>query len=649
MAENEFVGTKVQATPNPQKEIGIDTNDTLINNIVQSAVNSIVDISALENFTTVSQSRNQIYSLIDSMSQDPILSSYLKTMAEDSVETNDSGQIVWCESSDDKVGKYVSYLIDSLNLDKYMYKWMHSLLKYGDLYVRLYKKSDYEDDDLFKDANEKSKALNETYTKIDDSYGRLTEEELKEFETPTLNEDVKVSVHSPNDHYAHYVEMVENPCEMFELTKFGKTMGYVQAPTLVNNYNQTMSNANLGYFRYKMQKKDVTVYSPTDFVHACLEDNSSRTPEEVNIFLTEEDYNSESNTKTYKVKRGQSLLSDVFKIWRETSLLENSVLLNRITKSAIIRMISVEVGDMPKEQIGAHLQSIKQLMEQKSALNTNESLNEYTNPGPIENNIYIPTHGGVGAITASSIGGDVDPKQLTDLEYFQNKLFGALGAPKQFFGLTDDAAGFSGGSSLAIISSRYGKSVKRLQNTMVQMITDLINLMLIDKGLVSYVNKFTIRMQTPITQEELDRRENKKNRIGVIQDIMGQLVDIPNPVIKLKILKSLLSDAIADPEVITLIQEQITELENETNEESDTNNNDTPIDSNNGEDEKPRVSRIGGDNSSNDLPLFGGDDNNDDTDMLGDEENDLGVGDEDSYLPTFDELGVSDSTDNGGF
>jgi hypothetical protein len=53
----------------------------------------------------------------------------------------------------------------------------------------------------------------------------------------------------------------------------------------------------------------------------------------------------------------------MFKTWRELSLLENSLLLNRITKSSIVRIISVEVGDMPKEQVGPHLMGIKGLIE----------------------------------------------------------------------------------------------------------------------------------------------------------------------------------------------------------------------------------------------------------------------------------------------
>lgn len=259
------------------------------------------------------------------------------------------------------------------------------------------------------------------------------------------------------------------------------------------------------------------------------------------------------------------------------SLLENSVLLNRITKSSIIRVIGVEVGDMPKEQIATTLQSVKSMVEQKSAINTGVSMTSYTDPGPIENNVFMATHGGVGSITTTQIGGDVDVKSLVDLEYFRDKFFAGLRVPKQYFGFTDDSTGFNGGSSLSIISSRYGKAIKRIQNALIQCITDAINIMLIDKGLTTYVNKFTLRMQQPITQEEVDRREAMSNKVRVVSDIVNTLSDISNPANKLKIQKSLISTVISDNEILQAIQDEIDSLEEEDNNNVEDSSNDVGI------------------------------------------------------------------------
>lgn len=97
-------------------------------------------------------------------------------------------------------------------------------------------------------------------------------------------------------------------------------------------------------------------------------------------------------------------------------MLENAILLNRITRSSVVRNIQVEVGDMPKSKVQATLRHVKELFEQKSSINSGSSMSEYTNPGPIENNIYTATHDGKGAITVTAVGGDVDVKNIADLD-----------------------------------------------------------------------------------------------------------------------------------------------------------------------------------------------------------------------------------------
>lgn len=514
----------------PQKQIGIDLDNNVINNIVDGIESSKFDVNALNAFTNVSRSRNEIYDTLDAMGEDSTIAAILETYAEDATETNDQGNIVWCESSDSEVAKFVTYLLNSLNIDKNIYKWTHSLCKYGDVYLRLYRESEYEESIFDKVKKQKGK----------------------------LNEELKINYYSKNDRYVHYLEQVDNPAQAFELTRFGKTAAYIKTSVEATRNQSTISSNNALLNRYSFNTNDIDLYPATEFVHGCLEDNSSRTPEEVELFVDGDD-----NPISYKVKRGQSLLYNTYKIWRQLSLLENSVLLNRVTQSSIVRVIGVEVGDMPKENVQPHMAQIKHLIEQKAALNVGNSMSEYTNPGPIVNNVYVPTRNNQGVISTQQIGGEVKIGELSDLGYYQDKFFGSMRVPKQYFGVTDDNAGFSGGQSLSIISSRYAKMIKRIQNTMLQMLTDAINLILIDTGNESYINNFTLKMLPPTTSEEVDRRENVTSKVSLVRDIMDIMSDIETPKTKLKILKSLLSDTITDSEVVGLIEEEIARLEAE--------------------------------------------------------------------------------------
>ena len=561
--DDELYGKKLNPVAPPQRNIGIDLDADFLYQLAGEGGSSHVDIAKIDAFSQVSQNREVIYQLLDTMAQDPTIASVLEVYAEDATETNDDGRIVWVESDDSDCAKYITYLLDTMGVDKYIYKWTYSLCKYGDLYLRLYRNSELEDG-LF---NEKENKENERKQKLREeveTYKELHEGTLpSKEELQQMNEDVIVKIFSKDDKYSHYVEAAPNPAEIFELTKFGKSYAYIKAPTI--NTSTKKDNLMSSHYLYSFQRKDVEVFEATEYVHASLEDDSSRNPEEVEIFMDEN-----GKPLKYSVRRGQSLLYNSFKIWRQMMLLENTLLLNRLTKSSIVRIIGVEVGDMPKENIGKHLMGIKQLVEQKSAINEGTSMEEYTNPGPMENNIYVPTYNGIGSISTQQVGGDVDVKGLADIDYFQNKLFGALRTPKQFLGVTDDNTGFNGGTSLSIISSRYAKMVKRIQSTMIQLLTDAVNLMLIDKGLEGkYLNKFSLHMVPPTTQEEIDRRDNLSNKVGIARDIMDLTADIEDTSSRLKILKSLMSGIITDPDILEIIQEEI-ELQEELSQSTDT-------------------------------------------------------------------------------
>lgn len=603
-------------------EIGIDTNRNFMDNLITSAQIGTLDISSIDALSRSAQTREQAYQLIDNMAQDSIISAVLETYAEDAVQTNDKGQVMWVESNDTKVLDYTSWLLDSLNVDKHLYQWAYCLVTYGDVYLRLFRKSDVEEDKLFKDYSRTSKLNESIIVKKDEP----------------LTEEVKLRIYSSSDKYIPFIQMVDNPGEMFDLNKFGKTQGFIKASTrVIQQQNDDMFNY---LTRYKMKQSDVEIFDAMSFVHGCMETTSQRQPETVDIYLDsmstkdDEHNTTDSMTSSYSVKRGQSLLYNSFRNWRQLTLLEMSALLNRITKSAVTRVITVDVGDMPREQVPGFMQRLKDKMEQKTALNVGSGMSEYTNPAPIENTIYVPIHGTQGQINATTIGGDFDPKSLVDIEYFRDKVFGNLKVPKQFFGFTADGAGFNGGSSLTILSSRYGKSIKNIQNILCQMMTDVINLFLIDRGLDSYVNKFRIRMEAPITQEEIDKRADKDTRIRYINDLMGQFADIDDKAVKLTIFKSLLGDTIGNPEVISYLQDYIDELiavKNKAKETkpSESKNGDTAIDTESTEASDdmnlPSLEAMQKEEAKEALVET--------AELIEDEE-------DDSYLPSFDELGI---------
>jgi hypothetical protein len=73
-------------------------------------------------------------------------------------------------------------------------------------------------------------------------------------------------------------------------------------------------------------------------------------------------------------------------------------------------------------------------------------------------------------------------------------------------------------------------------------------------------------MLPPTTQEEIDRRENIANKIQLVSDTMTLLSDVDNPILKMKMLKSLLSNVLTNTEITELLQEYIDGLEQSESE-----------------------------------------------------------------------------------
>ena len=282
---------KAIPSPLPDKINDIDTDNHIYDNIIDSQERGTLDVSSLNSFTGISRSRDEVYSLLDLMAEDPIISTALEIYTADSTEPNEQGKVMWCESNDEKITGAVTQILDAMNIDKNAYGHMYALYKYGDIYLKLYRKSEFDFEKL-KEKRDKSQ-LNES---------------------ADVNEDLILKIYSKNDRYAEYAELVKNPADVFDLVKFGKTCAYIRTHVgVLNNYNKDnkVPLTSNQYF-YRFTNNDVDIYGATDFVHASLEDNSDRTVEEVSLSTDGEDAN--TDLLTFNVKRGQSLLYNSFKV-----------------------------------------------------------------------------------------------------------------------------------------------------------------------------------------------------------------------------------------------------------------------------------------------------------------------------------------------
>lgn len=470
---------------------------------------SILDAQAISKFRTLSSNREERYTQFEALLKDATISAAIEMYADDSTQYDyRTGKIIWAESDDPNVAKAANRLIEVLQINQKAWQHIYALVAYGDVYLRLYRQGDKSD-----------------YSEM---YG----------DKPTASTTIRIKVEDEVRPLDEYVEYVDDPATMYDLQQRDKTCGFIR---MINQELQTDSDVINPFITQSLDVSDVNMYDRRAFVHISLTGNIDRHPELISLT------DGKGNTEVYKVKTGKSILADAYEASQTVKLLEDSMMLSRLTKSALVRILQIEVGSMPKPEIEALLRRTKNLIEQKMAFNTaNGTIASYNSPGPMENIIYVPTHDGKGSITSNNLGGDVNIKDIVDLDYFNNKKLSALKIPKQFLNY-DAPEGLGNGTSLTKLSSRYAHTIMRVQNAYIAGITNLINLFFIDKcdivkkkkknlndlrtekeedknfiDFSNYINNFTIKMVSPATIEDTERDEQVSTRL----DQANQILDL---------------------------------------------------------------------------------------------------------------------------
>lgn len=488
---NENFKVRIKPNTEAQDNISIARKGKDLVSILSDEIEhgNLLDIASINEFRTLSDVREQQYRVYDEMKEDSVISAALELYADDATQYNRDGSIIWVDSDSDNpdIAKFGNRIIDMLGLNANAWSHIYCLCLYGDIYLETF--SD--------DSREESQSRKDSHGNVD-LVKRPIGYKLEE-----------------------YIEMYSNPCELYDITEKGKTVGFIK----VNKDDITNDNI-IGTNVYQLQNiNKQSVYDPKKFIHISLYNNTDRYPERL-ILPGIDSKTGEQTQYEFKIRRGKSILHDVYKIYQELKLMEDSILLNRVTRSSIIRLLQVEVGDSTKSQITNIMKRLKQMIEQRTMLNKNEgTFKNQASPGPIDNIIYVPTRNGKGTVSMSNIGGDVDIKSIADIDYFSNKLYGGLKIPKQFLGQNMEGSGLSSGTSLTKLDARYARTIKRIQNAYIQGITTLINIFALDKGLDDYVNNFTVKMVSPSTIEDSERDDTMSNRMSLISDFIELLGD----------------------------------------------------------------------------------------------------------------------------
>ena len=217
---------------------------------------------------------------------------------------------------------------------------------------------------------------------------------------------------------------------------------------------------------------------------------------------------------------GRSYVEPARKLFKQYSLMEDAMLIHRISRAPEKRIFYMNVGSIPPNEIDAFMQ--KTITNMKRTPYVDNKTGEYNLKYNMQNmmeDFYIPVRGNDTTTKIETTKG-LDYDGIQDVEYLRDKLFAALKIPKAFLGYDEN---IEGKATLAAEDIRFARTIERLQRIVVSELNKIALVHLYSQGYRDEaLTNFELSMQTPSIIFEQEKIELMKSKTELATNLKNE-------------------------------------------------------------------------------------------------------------------------------
>jgi hypothetical protein len=227
---------------------------------------------------------------------------------------------------------------------------------------------------------------------------------------------------------------------------------------------------------------------------------------------------------------GNSLLENIFKVYKQKELLEDAILIYRIQRAPERRVFHIDVGNMPSHMAMAFVERVKNEIHQRRIPSQTGGgqnvIDSAYNPLSINEDYFFPQTAEGRGSKVETLPGGTNLGEIDDLKYFTNKLFRGLRIPSSYLptGADDSQASYNDGrvGTAYIQELRFNKYCERLQSLVTSVFDEEFKLFMYRSGVNIDAGLFELKFNPPLNfassrQAALDtERINTYNTIQAV-------------------------------------------------------------------------------------------------------------------------------------
>lgn len=223
-------------------------------------------------------------------------------------------------------------------------------------------------------------------------------------------------------------------------------------------------------------------------------------------------------TDTNFLPYGRSYIEPARKVYKQYVLMKDAMLLHRITRAPEKRVFSINVGNIPPNEVDTYMQKLMQ--RTKKTPFVDQQTGEYNLRYNLQNlmeDFYIPVRGQNDTTKIDTLKG-LEYNAIEDVQFLRDEMLAALKIPKAFFGFEKD---LQGKATLAAEDIRFARTIERIQRIV---LSELYKIALIHLYVQGYVDEsltnFELSLTTPSIIAEQEKIALYKEKMGLAKDMV---------------------------------------------------------------------------------------------------------------------------------
>jgi len=223
---------------------------------------------------------------------------------------------------------------------------------------------------------------------------------------------------------------------------------------------------------------------------------------------------------------GQSVLEQVFKVYKQKELLEDAIIIYRVQRAPERRVFYIDVGNMPTHLAMQFVERVKNEINQRripSASGGANYIDATYNPMSINEDYFFPQTAEGRGSKVDTLPGGTNLGEIDDLRFFTNKLFRGLRIPSSYLptGAEDGGQQYNDGrvGTAYIQELRFNKYCARLQSMLAATFDDEFKLWIKTKGYNIDNGMFELKLNPPQNFAQYRQTEMDQSRVGTFTQV----------------------------------------------------------------------------------------------------------------------------------